>query len=67
MSQPYLLARALTEPEGQPPSGAVEMHEVQAAYIASGSGGSGTLYYQGEVTATRTKLRKVELRMQQPY
>jgi hypothetical protein len=36
-----------TKLEGQPPSGSVEMHEVQAAYIASGSGGSGTLYYQG--------------------
>jgi hypothetical protein len=38
---------AETRLEGQPPSGSVEMHEVQAAYIASGSGGSGTLYYQG--------------------
>jgi hypothetical protein len=38
-----------TKLEGQPPSGSVEMHEVQAAYIASGSGGSGTLYYQGGV------------------
>lgn len=38
-----------TKLEGQPPSGSVEMHEVQAAYIASGSGGSGTLYYQGVV------------------
>jgi hypothetical protein len=38
-----------TRLEGQPPSGSVEMHEVQAAYIASGSGGSGTLYYQGGV------------------
>ncbi|HEY1413569.1 MAG TPA: hypothetical protein VGF36_15590 [Rhodopila sp.] len=36
-----------TKLEGQLPSGSVEMHEVQAAYIASGSGGSGTLYYQG--------------------
>jgi hypothetical protein len=33
--------------QGQPPSGSVEMHEVQAAYIASGSGGSGVLHYQG--------------------
>jgi hypothetical protein len=24
------------------------MHQVQPTYIASGSGGSGTLYYQGE-------------------
>jgi hypothetical protein len=36
-----------TKLEGQPPSGAVVMHQVQAAYIASGSGGGGTLYYQG--------------------
>jgi len=36
-----------TNLEGQPPSGSVVMHEVQAAYIASGSGGSGTLSYQG--------------------
>ncbi len=33
--------------EGQPPSGRVEMHQVQAAYIASGNVGSGVLYYQG--------------------
>jgi hypothetical protein len=38
-----------TKLEGQPPSGAVAMHEVQAAYIASASGGRGTLYYQGDV------------------
>jgi hypothetical protein len=38
-----------TKLEGQPPSGSVEMHELQAAYIASGSGGSGTLYYQGGI------------------
>jgi hypothetical protein len=36
-----------TRLEGQLPSGSVEMHEVQAAYIASGSGGSGVLHYQG--------------------
>jgi hypothetical protein len=36
-----------TKLEGQPPSGAVVMHQVQAAYIASGSGGGGTLYFQG--------------------
>jgi hypothetical protein len=36
-----------TRLEGQPPSGSVEMHELQAAYIASGSGGSGVLHYQG--------------------
>jgi hypothetical protein len=36
-----------TRLEGQPPSGSVVMHQVQAAYIASGSGGSGTLYFQG--------------------
>jgi hypothetical protein len=38
---------AETRLEGQPPSGSVEMHELQAAYIASGSGGSGVLHYQG--------------------
>lgn len=36
-----------TKLEGQPPSGEVVMHQVQAAYIASGSGGGGTLYFQG--------------------
>jgi hypothetical protein len=36
-----------TRLEGQAPSGSVEMHEVQAAYIASGSGGSDALHYQG--------------------
>ncbi|MGD0104940.1 MAG: hypothetical protein ABSC06_13000 [Rhodopila sp.] len=36
-----------TKLEGQPPSGSVVMHQVQAAYIASGSGGGGDLYYQG--------------------
>jgi hypothetical protein len=36
-----------TKLEGQPPSGSVVMHQVQAAYIASGSGGSGTLHFQG--------------------
>jgi hypothetical protein len=36
-----------TKLEGQPPSGEVVMHQVQAAYIASASGGGGTLYYQG--------------------
>src|ERR1700760_3556989 len=36
-----------TRLEGQLPSGSVELHEVQAAYLASGSGGSGVLHYQG--------------------
>jgi hypothetical protein len=38
-----------TKLEGWPPSGSVEMHEVREAYMASGSAGSGTLYYQGGV------------------
>jgi hypothetical protein len=37
-----------TRLEGQPPSGSVEMHEVQAAYIASGSGAS-TIEGRGDV------------------
>ncbi|HBK06899.1 MAG TPA: hypothetical protein DDZ81_13810 [Acetobacteraceae bacterium] len=32
---------------GLVPSGTVNMDEVQVAYIGSGGGGSGTLYYQG--------------------
>ena len=32
---------------GQTPDGYVEMHEVQAAYIGSGSGGGGTLFFGG--------------------
>ena len=32
---------------GLTPSGTVNMDEVQVAYIGSGGGGSGTLYYQG--------------------
>jgi hypothetical protein len=32
---------------GLTPDGRVEMREVQAAYIGSGSGGSGTLHYRG--------------------
>jgi hypothetical protein len=32
---------------GLTPSGTVDMDEVQVAYIGSGGGGSGTLYYQG--------------------
>ena len=33
---------------GLTPDGTVTMNEVQAAFIGSGSGGSGTLYYQGQ-------------------
>lgn len=33
--------------EGKSPNGFVELKEVQAAYIGSGSGGSGTLYFNG--------------------
>jgi hypothetical protein len=33
--------------QGQTPDGTVEMHEVQAAYIGSGSGGSGVLRFRG--------------------
>ncbi|WP_459697059.1 hypothetical protein [Acidisoma sp. C75] len=31
----------------QQPSGTVTMHQVQAAFIGAGSGGTGTLYFQG--------------------
>ncbi|TSD86606.1 hypothetical protein FFK22_021490 [Mycobacterium sp. KBS0706] len=33
--------------QGQAPDGTVEMHEVQAAYIGSGSAGGGTLNFRG--------------------
>ncbi|HYZ34272.1 MAG TPA: hypothetical protein VE684_18540 [Crenalkalicoccus sp.] len=33
---------------GKTPDGTVEMNMVQAAYIGSGSGGSGVLYYRGQ-------------------
>ena len=33
--------------KGQTPDGAVEMHEVQAAYIGSGSAGTGVLSFRG--------------------
>jgi hypothetical protein len=33
--------------KGQTPDGFVEMHEVQAAYIGSGSGGGGVLSFRG--------------------
>jgi hypothetical protein len=36
-----------TKYEGKRPDGTVEMHEVQAAYIGSAGGGSGTLFYRG--------------------
>jgi predicted small lipoprotein YifL len=32
---------------GETPDGTVDMSQVQAAYIASGGGGSGTLFYRG--------------------
>ncbi len=32
---------------GLTPDASVEMHQVQAAFIGSGGGGSGTLFYQG--------------------
>jgi hypothetical protein len=34
--------------EGQPPSGYVDMREVQVAYIGNAGGGEGTLTYQGK-------------------
>ena len=34
--------------QGQPPSGFVDMNEVQVAYIGSAGGGSGTLFFQGQ-------------------
>jgi hypothetical protein len=33
---------------GKQPDGTVDMEQVQAAFIGSGGGGSGTLYYQGK-------------------
>jgi hypothetical protein len=33
---------------GLTPDGTVDMNEVQVAYIGSGGGGTGTLYYQGQ-------------------
>jgi hypothetical protein len=33
--------------KGKTPDGTIEMHEVQAAYIGSGSGGGGVLYFRG--------------------
>ena len=33
--------------QGKVPDGAIEMHEVQAAYIGSGSGGGGVLSFRG--------------------
>jgi hypothetical protein len=33
--------------EGKSPSAFIEMHEVQAAYIGSGAGGGGTLFFDG--------------------
>ena len=32
---------------GQAPDGTVEMHEVQAAYLGSGTAGNGTLFFRG--------------------
>ena len=34
--------------DGKPPSGFVDMNEVQVAYIGSAGGGSGTLTFQGQ-------------------
>jgi hypothetical protein len=33
--------------KGKTPDGTIEMHEVQAAYIGSGSGGNGVLFFRG--------------------
>jgi hypothetical protein len=33
--------------KGKVPDGSIEMHEVQAAYIGSGSGGAGVLFFRG--------------------
>jgi hypothetical protein len=33
---------------GQPPSATVDLQEMQAAYIGSGSSGTGVLHYQGQ-------------------
>ncbi|TSD83749.1 hypothetical protein FFK22_036165 [Mycobacterium sp. KBS0706] len=50
-----LVACSSREPEGvastvqgQAPDGMVEMHEIQAAYIGSGSTGGGTVYFRGQ-------------------
>ena len=34
--------------DGKPPSGFVDMNEVQVAYIGSAGGGTGTLFFQGQ-------------------
>lgn len=34
--------------DGQPPSGTVELHEIQVAYIGNLGGGSGDLTYEGQ-------------------
>lgn len=34
--------------DGQPPSGTVDLREIQVAYIGNAGGGSGTLTFQGE-------------------
>lgn len=47
-SQPAKETQAEQTLEGQPPSGTVDMREVQVAYIGNAGGGSGTLTYQGK-------------------
>jgi hypothetical protein len=53
-TQPFLRCRRLCEVGcgaancgGHVPGGTVEMHQVQAAYIGSASGGAGTLFFNG--------------------
>ena len=50
--------------KGQTPDGFIEMHEVQAAYIGSGSGGAGSLSRQRP--ADRYRLRDQRPRQFQP-
>lgn len=47
-SQPAKETAAEKTLEGKPPSGTVDMREVQVAYIGNAGGGSGTLTYQGK-------------------
>jgi hypothetical protein len=38
---------------GRTPSGAVDMNEVQVAYVGNADGGSGTLYFRASPTPSR--------------
>ncbi len=47
-SGPAPAAGASPDVAGTPPSGTVEMRQVQAAFIGSGGGGTGTLHFRGQ-------------------